>query len=175
MKIQELCDHSDDGGYTLDPMSFRSMNPNGNYEEVITYNELIDRILDDENLGLDDHNDLNTTFKDIVDHIGPLKVNDKSYNGSLWNVKVMKNDGTVEEIPLQMMASIDPIKCARYAYKNRLLKKDGWRRFKRYANMLPNLSRMIHQHQLKSSHSTPTYKFGIQIPTSHNDAMHLDR
>ena len=74
-----------------------------------------------------------------------------------------------------MMASIDPITCERYDFKNRLLKKDGWKRFKRYARMIPNLSRMVHQHRLKSFNSSPTYKFGIQIPSSHEDSIHLDR
>ena len=123
IKIQEIFDQNDGCEYTLDPLEFRSLNPKGNYEEVITYNEVIDRVLDDDVLDMDNISNNDVTFKYIIDHIGPIKVNDYSYNGSLWNVKVMKRYVSVDEIHFKMMESLDTITCSKYSYKNIILKK----------------------------------------------------
>ena len=64
---------------------------------------MIDRVLEDGNIDMDNHSNDSFTVKSIIGHIGPLKSTDPSYNGSLWNVRVMKRDGSVEDIPLQMM------------------------------------------------------------------------
>ncbi len=75
---------------------------------------------------------------------------------------------------LQMMLNIDPISCARYARENSLLKKSGWKRCNKYASKLPTLVRMAHHQDLKSYHALPNFKFGIQVPANHREAMKID-
>jgi len=168
MVIQEM--NEDNQSHSIDPITYRSMNPEGSYEEVISYNELIEK-LDDENYYAEKEGDI----KAIIDHIGPLKTSDDNYNGSLWNVKVLMSDDRIEEIPLQLISTKDPILCARYARKNSMLDTEGWKRFRKQAKSLKKLVQMTNLHQLKSFYATDNYKFGVQVPNNHSHAMKLDQ
>ena len=61
-------------------------------EELIAYTELSNIIEQqhDEDMEKEDF----FTFKDILDHQGPLKSNDNNYKGSTYNVKVRWEDGS---------------------------------------------------------------------------------
>ena len=65
--------------------------------------------------------------------------------------------------------------CAIYARNNQLLHLDGWTRFKRLANRQKKLLRLAHQARLQSYRLAPQYKFGVQVPCNHDQAMELDR
>ena len=52
---------------------------------------------------------------------GLLHTTDPSYKGSGYNVKVLWSDGTTTYEPLSVIANDDPVMCALYAQKHRLL------------------------------------------------------
>jgi hypothetical protein len=63
----------------------------GKVEEIVSYNELCDIVAeqhDDEMFGIKDL----FTFREIIDHEGPLLPGDKRYKGSKYNVKVIWED-----------------------------------------------------------------------------------
>ena len=65
--------------------------------------------------------------------------------------------------------------CAIYAKNNQLLHLEGWTRFKRLASRQKKLLRLAHQARLQSYRLAPRYKFGVQVPRNHDQAMELDR
>ena len=77
--------------------------------------------------------------------------------------------------PLDLMAKEDPVTCAIYAKDNGLLNKPGWKRFKRIAKRQKKLLRLANQAKLKSFRTKKVYKFGVEIPRHHNDAVRLDK
>ena len=69
----------------------------------------------------------------------------------------------------------DPISCAIYAKDNDLLHLPDWVRFKKTAQRQDRLIRLVSQAKLKLFQNSPVYKFGVQVPMNHNEAMELDR
>ena len=63
-------------------------------------------------------------YKRIQAHEGPLTKNDKSYNGSSYNVMIEWENGEVTSKPLSVIAVDDPVACAQYAMENDLLHLD---------------------------------------------------
>lgn len=138
------------------------------FEEIVSYNELIDNISKDETEeGL-------WKFKSISAHQGPLSPSHPAYNGSKYNVLVNWETGESTFEPLATIAADDPITCAIYAKENDLLELDGWRQFKRIARRQQKLLRMTNQAKLKSFRTTPVYKFGFLVPRNHAQAVELD-
>ena len=60
-------------------------------------------------------------YKKIVGYQGPLKLGDKDYNGSNYNVLLEWETGEVTAEPLNIIASNDPVTCAIYAQEKGLL------------------------------------------------------
>jgi hypothetical protein len=111
------------------------------------------------------------TFKGINKHEGPLKTTDKRYLGSKWNVFVLWEDGSETWEPLSQVMKDDPITCAEYSQKHKLLDIEGWKKLKIYTRRAKKFERLIKQARLKSVNSGPIYKFGVQVPRSKKEAM----
>ena len=139
------------------------------FEEIVTYNELLDHISKDETEeGL-------WKFKSISAHQGPLSQSHPAYNGSRYNVLVNWETGESTFEPLATIAADDPVTCAIYAKENGLLEEDGWRQFKKLARRQKRLDRMVNQAKLKSFQTTKSvYKFGYLVPRNHEQAVELD-
>ena len=113
-------------------------------------------------------------FKSIDAHQGPLKQMDAAYKGSRWNVRVNWENGEVTYEPLAIIAKSNPVTCAIYADKNNLLELEGWRQFKKIAKRQKKFLRMVKQAVLQSYRTCAIYKFGIEVPRNHQEAMDLD-
>ena len=101
------------------------------YEEILTYNEILEYIAKNEEQ--DDDQAIIWKFKRIAGHQGPLKKGDPGYNGSKFNVLVEWETGESMYEPLDVIAADDPVTCAIYAKEKGLLDEPGWRRFKSIA------------------------------------------
>ena len=143
------------------------------YEEILTYNEILEYIAKNEEQ--DDDQAIVWKFKRIAGHQGPLKKGDPGYNGSKFNVLVEWETGESTYEPLDVIAADDPVTCAIYAKEKGLLDEPGWRRFKSIAKRESRLLRMTNQAKLQSFRCSPKYKFGYQVPNNHAEAMLLDK
>jgi hypothetical protein len=114
-----------------------------NYEEILSYNELMDYIEKDKQQQQDEDGNGFWNFKHIVGHEGPFRASDPEYKGSRYNVLVEWENGEITsepldewengEItsePLNIFGKDDPVTCAVYACEHRLLEEEGWKRFK---------------------------------------------
>ena len=106
---------------------FKVSRNNDQYEEILSYNEIVDYI---EKQG---EEPLYWELRHIVSHQGPLQAHHPSYKGSPYNVRVEWENGEITDEPISIIAVDAPVACAIYARKNGLLDKPGWRRFKRIA------------------------------------------
>ena len=61
-----------------------------------------------------------------------------------------------------------------YAKKHDLLDKDGWKRCRQYAKREKVLGRMANQVRLRNYRNRPRYKYGYQVPRSHEEAVFID-
>jgi hypothetical protein len=128
------------------------------YEEVITYNELMDFIQkNEENDTIDWH------LWHIVRHQGPLLHSNPNYNGSKFNVMVEWENGEIMTESLSVIATNYPIMCAIYAKEYDLLDTKGWKCFRNLAKREKNFVWQVKQAKLCSYHSAPKYKFSYQI------------
>jgi hypothetical protein len=99
------------------------------YEETITYNQLLDFIQKNE-----ENDEIVWRFKHIVGHQGPLLRHDADYNGSKFNVLVEWENGEITSEPLAVIAADDPVTCAVYARERTYLISKGGNDF----GILPN-------------------------------------
>ena len=77
------------------------------YEEILTYNEILEYIAKNEELDADQA--IVWEFKHIAGHQGPLKKGDPSYNGSKFNVLVEWETGESTYEPLDVIAADDHV------------------------------------------------------------------
>ena len=98
------------------------------------YNELSDLCECQDQDELDDPERL-YTYKEILEHKGPIKPDDEEYKGCSWNVKVQWDDGTRTWEPLSVIGKDDPAGVALYAKNNNLLHLPGWKRLNAYLNV----------------------------------------
>lgn len=138
-------------------------------EEIVSYNEIL-RYLES-----DREDDGTWKFCRITAHEGPLTPTHPSYNGSMYNVMVEWEDGTVTLEPLAIIGADDPVSCAMYAEANDLLAMPGWKRFRKLAKRKKVLMRLANQAKLRSFCSTPKYKYGVEVPRDYSHAMELDK
>jgi len=143
-------------------------------DEVLTYNEILDFVEKEISANLDPDKVV-WSFQEIVAHEGPLRSTDPSYNGSLYNVKVLWSDGSTTYEPLNVIAADDPVTCALYARKHNLLDTDGWKRFRRIAKNEKKLTRFLNQAKLQSKRTAKRYQYGYEVPKSPRHALELDR
>ena len=95
-------------------------------EEIISYNELCDLVIEKMDNKDNGHHDF-ITYSGILDHQGPLKNHDPRYKGSTYNILINWEDGTQSWEPLNFMAKQDPVTVAKYAYSPDLLNTIGWK------------------------------------------------
>jgi hypothetical protein len=110
------------------------------YEEIMSYNDIISHIQKDED---------NTTvwkFRRITAHEGPISTKTHPHwNGSAYNVMVKWENGEITPEPLGIIAANDPVSCAIYVRENELLKEPEWKRFKGIAKRQKKMFRMANQ------------------------------
>ena len=148
---------------------FRLSVNNDQYEQVMTYGELLAHINKDE------EQDVLWRYKRIMGHQGPLTPDDEGYNGSSYNVQVEWENGEITYEPLSVIAADDPVSCAIYARDNGLLDTPGWKRFKKIAKNQKVFFRQVNQAKLRSFHTAPRFKYGFEIPKDYEHAKFLDR
>ena len=101
------------------------------YEEILTYNEILEYIT--KNKEQDEDQAIVWKFKHIAGHQGPLNKGDPKYNGSKFNVRVEWETGESTYEPLDVISADDPITCAIYAKEKGLLNEPRWQCFKSIA------------------------------------------
>ena len=116
------------------------------YEEILTYNEILEYILKSEEQDADQA--IMWKFKHIAGHQGPLKKGNPGYNESKFNVLLEWETGESMYEPLDVIAADDPVTCAIYAKETGLLNEPGWRRFKSITKCESRLLRMTNQAKL---------------------------
>jgi len=156
--IEAIQRHEDDTEGSTTLTKFRCTRNDDTYEEILTYNQLLEHMADDDGEGIV------WKFKDIVGHQGPLNKGHKDYNGSLYNLTVLWENGETSSEPLTVIAADDPVSCAIYARENNLLDLPGWKRFKGIAKQQKNLFRVAYQAKLRQFYSAPKFKYGLRSP-----------
>jgi hypothetical protein len=99
----------------------------GAYEEILSYNELMDYIEKDEQQHQDKDGNGFWNFKHIVGHESPFRTSNPEYKGSRYNVLVEWENGEITSEPLNILGKDDPVTCAIYAREHGLLEEDGWK------------------------------------------------
>jgi hypothetical protein len=154
---------------------FRCTVNDDDYEQILTYNELLDYIRHSEAEGTGEHGETVWSFQEIIGHQGPLKQGDADYKGSRWNVMMKWSTGEITTEPLSIIAADDPVTCALYAREKGLLDVDGWKRFRSLAKREKHLLRQVNQARLRSYRTAPKYMFGYRIPRDYDEAIALDK
>jgi len=168
--VQAIEDQDADLHRNSDRYKFLCSINDDQYEEILSYNEILNFIEQQ-----DDDGTKLWKFRRITAHEGPLKPSDPSYKGSQYNVMIEWENGEVTSEPLTIIAADDPVTCAIYARENNLLDLDGWRRFKGIAKRDKKLLRMVNQAKLRSYRTAPRYKYGYEVPRDYNHAVELDK
>ena len=143
------------------------------YEEILTYNEILEYIAKNEEQDADQA--IIWKFKHIAGHQGSLKKRDPGYNGSKFNVLVEWETGESTYEPLDVIVADDPVNCAIYAKEEGLLDEPGWQHFRLIAKHESPQLCMTKQAKLCLLRHYPKYKFGCQVPNNHAEAMLLDK
>ena len=130
------------------------------FEEIMSYNKMLEWC--DRDLQADD-------FYRVDGVTGHKKV------GNQWYLRIRWGDNTVDWRLLGDIFNDDPVEVAMYAKENGMLDEPGWRRCKNYVKNNKKLARMIHQARLKCNRNAPRYKYGVQVPRSHDEAVRIDR
>ena len=168
-RITELLSgHEKDIDRHPERVKFKATMNNDQFEEILTYQQVLDHILKDETT------EVVWKYKQIVGTQGPLKPSHPQYQGSKYNVLVEWEDGSTTSVPLSLLAADDPVACAIYAKENNLLEVDGWKRFKDIARRHKKYIRMVNQAKLRSYRSAPKYMFGYEVPRNYEHAVQLD-
>ena len=144
------------------------------YEEIIAYNKLSDIVDRQQQAEADGRLDT-WTFKDVLDHQGPLTSTSPNWKGSSYNVLVHWEDGSKTWEPLNMIAKDDPVSLANYAKNNDLLETPGWKFLRRIARRGKKLQRMLNQTHMSSKRNAVRYKFGVQVPRNTKEALKLNQ
>jgi hypothetical protein len=167
--IQCISDHESNVQRSADHVKFRISINEDEYEEIITYNELLDFIKKNQ-----ENDAIMWQFQCIVGHQGPLLRHDKDYNGSRFNVLVEWENGEITTEPLLVIAADDPVTCAVYAREHDLLDVEGWKHFQNLAKREKHFLCLIKQAKMKSYRQSTKYKFGYRIPKDYKEALKLD-
>ena len=140
-------------------------------EEILTYNEICQ--LCEEQDQADQDNQF-FTFQKILGHAGPYKKGDSDFKGSVYNVQVLWSNGEITWEPFDNIRSDDPITLAIYAKEKDLLDTPGWKRLRRFTKSKKKYDRLVKQAVMKAKRRSPIWKFGVQVPRDHVEAMDLD-
>ena len=141
----------------------------GAYEDIMGYTEVCDAIEEQAQQNEESENGEFCTYNEIVGHEGPLKPSDPKYKGSKYNLHIEWTDGSTTWEPMGIIIKDDPIECARYGYKHKLLNKPGWKQLKPFVNRHRNL--IIKATKMKKDE---IFKFGVKVPRNPKEAFALD-
>ena len=97
---------------------------NGKVEELISYNQLLEHLENDQDHDIGMDREL-YWFRAIIGHQGPLLASDPDWKGIKYNVQVEWETGEITFEPLSIIAADDPVTCAAYAKENDLLALEG--------------------------------------------------
>ncbi len=150
-------------------IKFKCSINNEQYEDILTYADVLDYIERDE------QTEIAWKFRRITAHEGPLAKNHPNYKGSSYNVMIEWENGEITSEPLSVIAADDPVTCAIYARDAGLLDEPGWKRFKRIAAREKKMLRMVNQAKLRSYRHSPKYMFGYEVPRDYDHALQLDQ
>jgi hypothetical protein len=167
--VEYISDHESNIRHSDDHVKFQISINEDEYEEIITYNELMDFIEKNQ-----ENDAIVWRFQRNVGHQGPLLWHDKDYNGSRFNVLVEWENGEITTEPLSVIAADDPMTCAVYAREHDLLDVEGWKHFRNLAKREKHFLRLVKQAKMKSYRQSPKYKFGYRIPKDYEEALKLD-
>jgi hypothetical protein len=148
--------------------------PNSTFDELFTYNEILDHIERDSN-DADCNTEQLYKFRCITAHQGPPRTSDSDYKESTYNVIVKWETGETTHESLDMIASDDPVSCAEYAIKHDLLTTTGWKRFRSYSSNQSWLKRIINQAKAQSYRRELFWKFGVLVPRTYLQALDFDK
>jgi hypothetical protein len=166
--VAAIEDHNANTEKNLEQMRFVCSVNDDKYEEIMTYNQIMDHI---EQLGEDA---IVWRFKQIAGYEGPLTKNHPMWKGSIYNVRVEWENWEVTDEPLTTIAADDPVTCALYAKDNNLLDVPGWKHFKSIARHQQHMFCMANQAKLRSFRLATKYKYGFEIPRDYKHAVELD-
>ena len=167
--VECINDHETATQQTSEHVKFRCSINEDDYEEIITYNELMDFL--QKNV---ENDAILWKYKRIIGHQGPLTPADPNYLGSRFNVQLEWENGEITYEPLRTISADDPVTCAIYARDKGLLDEPGWKQFKCLALRERQLIRQVNQSKLRSYHTAPRYKFGYPIPRDYAEAIRFD-
>jgi hypothetical protein len=89
-----------------------------------------------------------------------------------WEVLVEWSSGETTWNDFALTFKGDPVMLSLYAEKHGLVRH--WPCCKRYLKNRKTLARMVNQVRLKNFWNRPRYKFGVQVPRNHEEAMWID-
>ena len=141
---------------------FKCSSKGRTFEEVITYNKMLDWIERDQ------HKPHYHRLEAILNH----RVNRKAKGG--YEVRVQWATGEKTWEPLNLIFEDDPVTMAWYAKKNGLLNTPGWKRCKRFIRNEKMLARAINQVRYRNHRNRPVYKFGYRVPRDREEALEID-
>jgi hypothetical protein len=93
----------------------------------------------------------------------------------LYNILVEWEIGDITYEPLDLIAEDDPVACAEYASKSRLLDTTYWERFKRLEQSEKKIERIVSQARLTSYRLNPFLKYCDLVPYTHTQAIEISR
>ena len=129
---------------------------NGNVEELISYNQLLEHLENAQHnvMGMDQEL---FKFRAIMGHQGPLAASDPKWKHRKYNVQVEWETGEITYEHLSIIAADDPVTCAAYANENDLLTLESWHRFRNLAKKDKVLARAFKQSKIRQvRRSQPT-------------------
>ena len=172
-QVVEIID--EDNGQREENINFILDIGNGQVEELISYNQLLEHLenAQDHDMGMDQEL---YRFRAILGHQSPLLASDPDWIRSKYNVQVEWETGEITFEPRSIIAADDPVTCAAYAKENDLLllALEGWRRFRSLAKKDKVLARAIKQSKIRQVRRSQTYMFGYLIPRNYMEAMQFD-
>ena len=139
---------------------FRARAGDETFERVMTYNRMLDWCDEDK-----DKNDF-FNFDGILEHRKDPKDSKK------WQLLVRWSSGEATWEPFHMIFGDDPVTVSMYARKHGMT--NVWKCCRRYLKNTKTMARMVHQARLKNLRNRPKYKFGVQVPRNHEEAMKID-
>ena len=168
-KVVEIIDQED--GHRVENISFILDIGNGEVEELISYNQLLEHLetAQDNDISIDQEL---FKFGAIIGQQGALAASDPDWKGSKYNVQVEWEIGEITFELLSVTAADESVTCAAYAKENDdLLAVEGWCRFRNLAKKDKVLARAIKQSKIRQVRRSQTYMFGYLIPRNYMEAM----
>jgi len=142
---------------------------NGNKEEIVTYNHMLDVV--NKRLEEVEDKDAHETLWFLENIVGHRLNHDKRKH----SVKVRWSTKEETWEPLDIIAVDDPVACAKHAKENDLLELPGWKRFKRLAAHEKKFIRMLHQAYASKKKNATKHVFGVRIPRNYQEALAFDK